>query len=675
MRRLELLGLAALVLVASTSLSAASDDLAARLAAVTSDRYNTDTVTVLLETGVTVSPNGIGETRVREVVKVLRDGGIRSQSVRRFEFDPTTNRLKVERVRVHRADGTVLDVPLDQALAQPVPQWGIFWASEHVLMPLPRVQVGDAVETTFTKTGFNVAYLAGSDADAAAPSFGANLAELQPPMPGHWYDEVEFWSRGHVLEQSYTVRAPRSMPLQYEVYNGELKTSVTFDGDHVVYRFEKRDIPPYAGEPSSASTRDTQCKLVLATLEDWHRKSRWFHEKNEHAFQATDEMRAVVQQVIAGLQTDEERITALNHWVAENIRYVGTSRGPCEGYTTHDASETFRDRGGVCKDKAGLLVALLRIAGFDSYIVMTQAGTDVAPVPADQFNHAVTCIRNEDGTFRLLDPTWMPKSRENWSSAEQLQYVVYGTPEGQPLSLSPYSGPEENTATWIANSELSGNGDLRTQFSFSATGSPETSLRRSLAGERPERRAAQLDGWCKALAPNARLEQHAIMDPVDFSRAIELSAHVSASGFAVGSPERRFLHLPMLRRVLGDVAAGDLRNTTSLEKRKYPLRHRSTRRLLIRESLRLPAGWSARELPAAISLDGPAAALQFSASQSGGKLEYSLSLDVKQRTVPVEHYANYREVLTAFEKLCDQRIVCVASGDAAQAGGHQVGTD
>jgi len=134
-----------------------------------------------------------------------------------------------------------------------------------------------------------------------------------------------------------------------------------------------------------ASSSDVRCKLVLATLNDWHAKARWFHEANEPSFKTDVAIKAMVRELVGApdekRMTDEEKIASLNHWVAENVRYVGNSRGAHEGYTTHPAIETFRDRGGVCKDKAGLLVAMLRVAGFDSYIVMTQAGTDVQAGP------------------------------------------------------------------------------------------------------------------------------------------------------------------------------------------------------------------------------------------------------------------------------------------------------
>lgn len=643
---------------------AGRDDLKGRLDAVTVEKYDADVVVVLDHTDVTVQSNGIGESTSRVVTKVLREGGIRGQSVRQFDFDPTTNRLEVNAVRIHRADGRVEFLPPASAAIQPNPQGIIFWASNQVLIDLPRLDVGDAVETVVTKTGFNVAYLASG---AAAPAaFGPTVGELVPPMPGHWYDEVSFWTGVPVVEKRYTVRVPRDMRIQYGVYNGELTSSVTFDGDFVVYSFEKRDMKPRRGEPRDPSARDTDCKLGLATLEDWEQKSRWFYAANESSFDACDEIRAKVREVISGCETDEEKITALNHWVAENIRYVGTSRGACEGYTTHPVQETFRDRGGVCKDKAGLLVAMLREAGFDSYIVMTQAGTDVAPVPADQFNHAVTCIRNPDGTFRLLDPTWMPKSRENWSSAEQLQYVVYGTPEGQPLSLSPYSGPEENVVTWEADSRLARDGTLTAALKLTATGAPETALRRSLAGRHPGERPAQIDEWMQDLGPTTRVVAARAMDPVDFSGPITLSIDAQTDAYALGDGERLWLRLPMLRRVMSDVVTNDLHDSFGLEKRTLPVRLRSTRRMVIRETLRVPEGFQVQDLPESVELDGPAASLTFTIAQTLGQIEYTCSVDLKHRTIPVEDYANYKQVLETLRGLGDRHVVCTAETASAR---------
>ncbi len=708
-RQLAVLAAAGLALAAW---SWADDDTRRRIAALDASKYDSDAVIVLDETDVTVRDDGIGTARSRRVTKILKEGAIRGQAVQRFSFDPSTNHMRVEAVRVYRADGTLEQVPLESARIQPSPQWGIFWPNDQILIATPLLEVGDTIETISVKTGYNVAYLASGGSGASAASGGADITQLTPPMPGHWYDEVEFWTGTPIVEKRYTVRIPRDKPLQFEVYNGELQTSVTFDGDHLVYSFTKSDIRPYKRERSMASARDTQCKLVLATLENWEKKARWFYEMNEHAFEVDDDIRAKVAEVIADCRTDAEKITALNHWVAENIRYVGTSRGPCEGFTTHDAKETFRDRGGVCKDKAGLLVAMLRVAGFDAYIVMTQAGTDVAPIPADQFNHAVACVRHRDpggpvsdrsvphggpvsdrsvshggpvsdrsvphggpvsdrsgdGSLQLLDPTWMPKSRENWSSAEQLQYVVYGLPEGAPLSVSPYSGPEENAASYQARSVLTGDGRVTSELTFTAVGAPETALRRALAGRHPGDRPALFDDWLSFLSPDTRVARLHAMDAVDFSGPITVEATIESRGVVLGDADRRYIRLPLLHRPLEDVIAGDIGRASGPKERTWPMRLRSTRRIELRETLELPAGWTIAELPKERKLDGPAAGLRFSASRSGRQISYECVLDVKHRTIQPRDYANFREVVEAFDTLCDEYLtIQVDAAEAASA--------
>lgn len=650
------------------------DGVRARLAAAgDAARYDADVVIVLDETTVNVRPNGIGEATHHTLTKVLRDAGARAQAVQRFNFDPDTNRFTLRAVRVHRGDGRVEAVDVSAATVQPEPQWGIYWANQRVTLAMPRLEVGDAVEATYTKIGFNVAYLDDAAGEGAAPGAAAEGGELQPPMPGHWYDEVSFWSGVPVMEKRYTVRVPRDKPLQYAVYNGEVRSSLTLEGDVTVYSFEKHDIPAFRGEPNMPSARDTECKLVLATLEDWPRKSRWFHAANEAQFERDESIRAVTRSVIAGCADDEAKITALNHWVAENIRYVGTSRGACEGYTTHRAAETLRDRGGVCKDKAGLLVAMLREAGFDAYIVMTQAGSEVTPVPADQFNHAVTCIRTADGAFRLLDPTWMPKSRENWSSAEQLQHVVYGTPEGQPLSRSPYSGPENNWVRWDASSSLSADGSLRGELALSAAGVPETNLRRSLNGRRPGERPRAMAEWLARLACDARLTAFDAMDPMDFSGPFTLRCGYAAGAFAWGAHERRYLPLPMLRRIASEVVLSDLPAEVA-EGRRYPVRMRSTRRIDIRESLTLPPGWKLVDRPGAVALDGVAASLNFELRETGGRIEYTCLADFKKHVVPVAECGELKRVVDALNDLARAWLVLELETRSAGATALDTGT-
>jgi len=671
--------LAGLLLLGSVR-AAADDEIRAKIAAAgDAAKHNADLVIVLDETDVLVRPSGIGTATSHVVTKVLRDGGIRSQSVQVFPFDPNTNRLDLIAVRVYRADGTVQELPLETKVQQPQPAWGVFWGTQQYLVSVPHLEVGDAVETISAMTGFNVAYLAEQVGEAAGgqprkPTPGthpdselnAKGEVLKPPVPGHWHDEVHFWSSYPVIEKRYTVRVPKDKPLQYEIYNGELRVSSLLDGDHIVYTFEKKGITPAASEPAMESWPNVGTKLLLATLPSWEDKSRWLYQVSEPQLQADEAIRAKVAEIIQGLKTDEEKYTALNHWVAENIRYAGTSRGMCEGYTIHDIKETFHDRAGVCKDKAGMLVGMLRVAGFESYLVMTMARQRVDRVPADQFNHAVTCIRQADGSLLLLDPTWMPKSRDNWSTLEPEQHVVYGLPEGKGLSQSPDFPPQANPAVWQAESVIDESGRLTGTLTFTAEGAPETRLRRSLAALHPEDRDHLLEETFRRLSPNALARQVACMDPVDFSGPIRLTAQFEADRFALGQGRQRLFALPMMQTPLGDRVLVDLLDKTSLKERKYGLKLWATRLARLEERIRLPVGWEVVGRPEPVDIDGPAAALHFKIDTSEGQIAYTCELIIKRWQVPPAEYANFKEVMDKFAELAGRVITCRVEEPHAQ---------
>jgi len=631
------------------------DDIKARIAAAgDAEKYDADAVVVLDATDVTVQPNGIGIARRHKVVKILRDAAIRSQAVQRFGYEPNTNKLDMVAVRVYRADGSVEEVPIESCVDQPEPSYLLYWGNRQTIVALPRLEVGDAFETISVLTGFNVAYLA----DGEQPAVNAYGEVLQPPVPGHWHDEVHFWSSLPVIEKRYAVRVPKDKPLQYEIYNGEVRTSATFDGDHVVYSFIKENITPFKSEPGMESTPNVAPKLLLATLPDWQTKGRWLREVSEPQLEANDAIRAKVAEIIKDCKTDEEKYTALNHWVAENIRYAGTTRGMSEGYTIHDIKETFRDRCGVCKDKAGMLCGMLRVAGFESYTCMTMARQRVDFIPADQFNHCVTCIRKEDSSLILLDPTWMPKSRDNWSTLEPLQHIVYGTPEGEPLSLSPYFPPEQNLGSWRAASEIDRHNRLTGRFDFTSCGAPEGRLRRTLASLHPSELYRFFDRTIQRLSPNAQMISVTHTDPVDFTGPMQVTADFASDNYAIGDGDQRYFGLPMLQTVLGDRTLYDLFGKASPETRKYGISLLATRQARFEETLRLPSGWTVVEKPEPVDIDGPSAALHFDIETPPGQVRYTCELTVKRWIIPPDEYANFKEVIDKFEELAGRTVAC-----------------
>jgi hypothetical protein len=451
------------------------------------------------------------------------------------------------------------------------------------------------------------------------------------------------------------------MRLQYAVYGGAVRVSRVMEGDREVVTFAAEDLAPVKREPSMVSLDDCAPKVVLATVDDWPAKSRWFLEVNRDQFEADDAVRAKVAELTADLPDDEAKIAALLHFTADNIRYCGTSRGPREGYTLHRGAETFRDRAGVCKDIAGMLITMLRAAGFEAWPALTMAGSRVEAIPADQFNHTVTALRAKDGSFRFLDPTWSPSSRELWSSREALQGVVPGTPEGEELMLTPHFPPEANEVRALSEASIDAEGCLRTTISMDLRGYPCTGYRRSMNRHPPsERHAAARE--VLAIAPNASLSRLVDTDPFDYSRDTALELEVTAEGYAPGGAVRVF-RLPLLRHPLGRWLIPDLLDPPPEGERTFPLKLRATRRIRYDETIELPPGWTAESLPPDVRTVGKTASLTFTAKAEGNRIRYAFEFEAKVQTVVARDVAELRQVLVEARKLADAFIAVRAGED------------
>jgi len=603
-----------------------------------------DNVTVFKWTMVEVEESGLGHIHNHELIKCLTEKGAAGLARIRLDYDPASNMVEMRSVRVLRADGTVEEISSDGAVDLPQPQRAIYWGPRMRILPIPRLAVGDALEIKTYMKGFLIAYLGDVASGGGGSSDEDGDERYIPPMRGHFYDVVYFQESRPVMLRHYTVRTPRDKPVQFEVYNGEVQSYVTFDDEYLSYSFWKRDLKPFHGEPRSAALSDITTKVVLATVQDWRDKSQWFAQVNADQFNPNDGIRAKVEELTAGKRTDDEKIAAIVHWVANNIRYSGVSMGKGEGYTLHPADMIWRNKSGVCKDKAAMGVTMLRAAGFDVWPAMTMAGSRVERIPADQFNHCITAIRTGAGEFRMVDPTWVPLSMETWSTAEGEQHYLVGTPEGELLTTTPTFEPSKNKLNISSRAVLHSDGSLTGDLVIQGEEYADQRIRRQLAQSTA---ATDRQAWFESLVgrigPGASVDKVEVRygDPMDLSEPlrVEISYHIPR--FALATGDKIHFSPPMSRHLIVPAyleAAG-------LDEREQPLFLWSPRFRNVTETIRLPKGFQVTRLPEDRDIDGDAASLRTHTEVDGNTLTYTYRLKIKKRTIPPEEYANLRDVI------------------------------
>ncbi len=628
------------------------------LKSVTAEKYpGADAVVVSEDVHVDVEESGLSHVNKTQLVKVLTEAGAAKYATLRFDYDPASSFAEVKGVTVFRAGGAVEQLPADRVFDLPQPQEMIYWGPRMKVVSVPKLQPGDAVEIKTYSKGFVIAYLGGGigagSGSGATEAGGAGDDKYIPPMKGHYYDVVYFQGEMPIVKKSYTIVLPKDKPLQAQVFHGELASLTSFDDKNLTYTWWKENVPALEPEPHMVEDSDVVTKLVLATVQNWPEKSRWFFHVNEDAntFAFNDAIKAKAAEITKGLATDDAKRQALLAWVSRQIRYSGISMGKGEGYTLHPGIMDFNDRAGVCKDIAGMLITMFRAAGYEhTYPAMTMAGASVENIPADQFNHCVVATEVAPNQYKLYDPTWCPFSPEIWSSAEKPQNYVIGSPRGEELMETPPAPASDNFIKLVSEGTVAENGDLTGTMVITGGAYSETNIRWTLLNSPAATVRGTFEQWITAVSPRAELLSYDSTDALNVNLPLRVTLKYRVPGYAMVYGKTMALTPPAARNILSNRRLTDFAGAVTGKERKYDIFLRATREFTFQETLTLPKGYRLKQAPEAKKVEGPSADWSAELSMRGEQLVLSEKLSVKKKIIPASEYANLKDAVDSMNQ-------------------------
>jgi len=616
-----------------------------------------ETVNRVKQTGVTY-----GESYL--LTKILTTDGCRDRSVLRWGYEPWSSYVEVREVNVIR-DGERIPVDVAGVHDLPAPQSAIYWNSRIKTLQLPRLEVNDGVEVKLFRKGYSYALLderattpvagaagdapgSGDEAALAIPttSYEPNDDKYIPPMPGEYFDIVLFQGSVPIVERRYELVMPPDKRLHSEIYNGPLYAATTYDADATVYSWWAFDVPAITSEPRQPDASDRVAKVVVATVESWEKKSRWFFDANRNQFDVTPEIQAKVDEVLreAGVAsgTEEEKAEVLVHWVAQNIRYSGQTMGEGEGFTLHPGDMIFEQRSGVCKDIAGMLITMMRAAGMDSYAAMTMAGSRIEEVPADQFNHCVCALRKDDGGFEMYDPTWVPYQNDIWSQSEAEQHYLIGTPEGEPLAATDYSPPEDSTLRIRHTANILADGTLEGTFRLEGSCALDSRLRSMVSMSRREDVVDDIAYYWSELGSGIEIISldHIVVDDFSDDAWIEIEYRVPGYAFVVEDGLEFESPMMIMATENGWLCRSCVYDWG--EERESDVFLWFTQLIDAEETIRVPGGYEFGEVEAPDEVDETYGYFRGGAEADGRKLTVSERFEARRRQIPPDGYDGFK---------------------------------
>jgi transglutaminase-like putative cysteine protease len=578
--------------------------------------------------------DGTGECQDETFTKVLTEKGKRDNRTLTMNFMLPYTTVAVPTLEVIKPDGTVVLVDVaanskesidDSQMAE-----NIYDPNMRVLqVNIPALDIGDVIHSVERE----------------------NIE--RPIIPGEYAEENVFEGAGFIRHISYEVHAPEDRPLKRIVLRDEVPGTVTAStqrsaDNSIVYRWEVNNVPRMFDEQSMPPYEEVLQRLFVSTLPDWPAVSKWYWNLSQsHLDATTPEMKQQVRELTNGAAKDMDKVKALFYFVSNKIRYMGiTPEKDRPGFEPHDVCITFDKKYGVCRDKAALLVSMLRLAGLNAYPVLVSVGTHKdAEVPDPFFNHAIAGVELEPGQVVLMDPT-DENTRELLPASDRDQSYLVCRAGGDTIRLSPIQPPDENMLTIKTTGTLNADGVIEAKSELSFQGVNDDAYRNAFSKMKPDDERRFFEQRLKQAAPGLRLKSLKLIpaDMRDVATGLRAELEFSVDGMTATGGGESVVSVPWIGKRLG--VLNFILDGTGLEKRKYPLKTEVTAGVQEDISLKLAGGFTgAAALPSPSSVDDDCVSYQQQFDAKDGSLECSRTLKLKTVEFSPKQYTTLKQTL------------------------------
>ena len=501
---------------------------------------------------------GTGECQDESFTKILTEKGKQDNDTLECYFILPYDSIEVSDLEIIKADGTVIPVNVtansNESIDSSQMQENIYDPNSKVLqVNIPGLEVGDIIHSVIRST------------------------ILRPVMPGQYAESFQLEGDADVRHLSLEIHAPVDRPLKHIVLRDEIAKTVTYStypgtADTTVHHWEVNNVPPMIDEPAMPSEGQVAQRLLVSTIPDWQAVSQWYWELSTPHLQATtSEMEKNVNQIIAGATTDLDKVKALFYYVSNQIRYMGvTPEQDRPGLEPHDVKLTFEKKYGVCRDKAALLVSMLRMAGLEAYPVLTNVGDKLdQEVPSAFFNHAIVVAELKNGDDLLMDPT-DENTLDLLPATEGNQSYLVCRPSGADLMTSPIVPAEQNLLRVSTTGVMNDLGHLEAKSELAFNGVNDNLFREVFAQMKPDEQRRFFEKALNSVMPGTHLTQLRLTpeNMLDTSTPLRAEINFTVDHLAVFGGKKAIVNLPWISNRLG-IVNNILRNA-GLAQRKYP---------------------------------------------------------------------------------------------------------
>jgi transglutaminase-like putative cysteine protease/tetratricopeptide (TPR) repeat protein len=361
---------------------------------------NDENSVVLLDLKVTrVHDNGLSETFVQRLVRVQNQTGASAEQWQGVQYSSDTQSVELRSARVYKPNGEVREAKTEGTREVSEPWYGMYYDVRADVVGFERLEPGDVVEYSYVLS------------DTGRRNLYAD-----------YFGDLHFLGEEHATaETEYTLLSPAGRELYWHVpaLPGLKRVDDTVGGEKRT-RITVSKLPKLELDPSMPGATEVLPYVHVSTWKSYDQVARWYWRLVEEQLAADDKVKQAAHKAVAGLSDDRAKVRAIHDLVVKSTRYVGLEFG-IHSFKPYRVPEIFERKFGDCKDKASLMVVMLREVGIPAQIVLVRTRKngelDAQPASLAVFDHAIAYVPAMD---LYLDGT------AEFSGSDELPYQDQG---------------------------------------------------------------------------------------------------------------------------------------------------------------------------------------------------------------------------------------------------------
>ncbi len=335
----------------------------------------------------TVFENGLSSKFHQVVFQPLTDPAAQSERDYTFGFESDSQTVRIRGAHVYRTDGTIDDAYDTATGGGNDPSIATYTSSASFRVRFPRLAAGDVVELQYRIDDV-------SERNAFADYFG-DIDYLQSNEPIARAEYVLITPK----KRTFYFNKPAFMLGTAAGATPSLSQTTEEKGDQRIYRFVATNVPPALPEPNQPPYTEFLGHVHVSTYKTWDEMGAWYWGLVKDQFTADDEVRRRAAEITKGKTTPRDKAIAVYDYVVQKTRYVALEFG-IHGFKPYRCSQIFARGFGDCKDKATLIVTMLKELGIPATIVIVRTGQkgnfEEYPASLAPFDHAIAYVPSLD---------------------------------------------------------------------------------------------------------------------------------------------------------------------------------------------------------------------------------------------------------------------------------------